>query len=227
MILIGHYDSPYVRRVAVAMTALGIPFTRNPLSVFSDAEALRRINPLGRVPALVLDDGEEVIDSGAILDEIDQLVGPSRALVPASGPQRRRTLRLMAIATGANDKAVALASERFFRPAETRYQPWIDRLRTQLHSALIALEAATPEDGWLLGGSKPTAADYTVACMLAYVRLRAPDVGVLPPIPRLAAHSRRTEALPEMRACRPTAEEVGGQEPDAPMALQRFLGEIG
>ncbi len=90
MILIGHYDSPYVRRAAVALTALGIPFTRNPLSVFSDAEALRRINPLGRVPALVLDDGEVVIDSAAILDYADQIVGPVRALVPPGGRERRR-----------------------------------------------------------------------------------------------------------------------------------------
>jgi glutathione S-transferase len=225
MMLIGHYDSPYVRRAAAAMTALGIAFSRNPLSVFSDAEALRQFNPLGRVPALVLDDGEVVIDSGAILDEIDQLVGPPRALVPPSGPRRRRALRLMALATGINDKAVALASERLLRPAQTRHQPWIDRLRTQLNSALLALEAETPEAGWLLGDGQPSSADYTVACMLAYVRLRAPDVGVLPPIPRLAAHSRRTEALPEMQACRPTAEEVGGQEADASIALRRFLGE--
>ena len=226
MILIGHYDSPYVRRAAVALSALGLSFTRNPLSVFSDAEALRRINPLGRVPALVLEDGEVVIDSAAILDHADQVVGPARALLPPSGAERRRALRLMAIATGANDKAVALASERFFRPAETRHQPWLDRLQTQLHAALSALEEQTPAEGWLLGGGQPKAPDYTVACMLAYVRLRAPDVGTLPPIPKLQAHSRRTEALPEMRACRPTAQEVGGQEPDAPVALQRFLGEL-
>lgn len=224
MILIGQYDSPYVRRVAIALTMLGLPFTRSPLSVFSDAVALRRINPLGRVPALVLDDGEVIVDSAAILDHLDERVGPGKALVPPSGAGRRRALRIMSLATGVNDKAVALASERFFRSPETRYQPWIDRLQTQLHEALTALEAEAPADDWFLG-SRPMAPDITAACMLGYVRLRAPDVGILPPIPKLTALSRRAEDLDAFRACRPSTEEIGGQEAGAAEALARYLGE--
>ena len=66
--LIGHYDSPFVRRVGVSMHVLGIPFERHLLSVFSGAEEMRAFNPLVRVPVLVLDDGERLIDSAAILD---------------------------------------------------------------------------------------------------------------------------------------------------------------
>ena len=89
MILVGQYDSPFVRRIAVALHIYGIAFTRNTLSVFGDAEAMRRINPLGRIPSLILDDGEVLIDSWAIHDYLDEIVGPARSLTPASGPMRR------------------------------------------------------------------------------------------------------------------------------------------
>ena len=85
MILVGQYDSPYVRRVAISLKLAGLQFTRNTASVFADAEEMRRINPLGRIPSLVLDDGEVLIDSAAILDYIDELIGPERALLPARG----------------------------------------------------------------------------------------------------------------------------------------------
>ena len=63
--LVGQYDSPFVRRVAVSLTVLELPFERQPLSVFADAGALRALNPLGRVPALLIEDGECLIDSAA------------------------------------------------------------------------------------------------------------------------------------------------------------------
>src|SRR5205085_10287215 len=112
MILVGQYDSPYVRRVAIALHLLGLPFERNTISVFRDAEAMRRINPIGRIPSLVLDDGEVIIDSAAILDHIDQYVGPDRALVPARGADRRRVLRIIALASGVLDKVGAVVYER-------------------------------------------------------------------------------------------------------------------
>ena len=110
--LIGHYDSPFVRRVGVSLHVLGMPFERELLSVFGDAEAMRAFNPLVRVPALVLDDGECLIDSAAILDHLDEIVGPERALLPARGKARRDALQTMALATGIGDKAIAIAYER-------------------------------------------------------------------------------------------------------------------
>ena len=90
MQLVGHYDSPFVRRVAISLTLLALPFTRNTMSVFADAAEMQRINPIVRIPSLVLDDGEVLIDSAAILDHIDETVGPGRALLPPRGPERRR-----------------------------------------------------------------------------------------------------------------------------------------
>ncbi|HIC28961.1 MAG TPA: glutathione S-transferase family protein, partial [Rhodospirillales bacterium] len=57
MILVGQLDSPFVRRVAVSMNIYGLPFERQVISVYADADAVRAVNPLGKVPALILDDG--------------------------------------------------------------------------------------------------------------------------------------------------------------------------
>ena len=103
MILIGMFDSPFVRRVAVTLNLLEIPYEHRNWSVGKDFELIRRYNPLGRVPTLVLDDGEPLIESAAILDCLDDLVGPERALLPLTGAPRRAALRVMAVATGAAD----------------------------------------------------------------------------------------------------------------------------
>ena len=102
MILIGRYLSPFVRRVAATMHIYEPPFEHRPFSVVGeDRPKIRDVNPLSRVPALILDDGETLIDSGAILDYLDEQAGPERALTPASGGERRRVLKLMAVAVGA------------------------------------------------------------------------------------------------------------------------------
>ena len=94
MILIGQYDSPFVRRVAVALRLYGMAYEHRPWSVFSDAAEVARFNPLKRVPTLVLADGEALIESGAILDHLDEVAGPDRALIARQGPDRRRALKL-------------------------------------------------------------------------------------------------------------------------------------
>ena len=100
MLLIGMFDSPFVRRVAVTLKLLGIPFEHANWSVGRDFDRIRQYNPLGRVPTLVTANNERLFESAAILDYLDELVGPGRALMPASGPERRTALNLMAMATG-------------------------------------------------------------------------------------------------------------------------------
>ncbi|MEY2926639.1 MAG: hypothetical protein RL367_1116, partial [Pseudomonadota bacterium] len=86
MRLIGQYDSPFVRRVALAMQIYGLDYDHMPWSTFGDADKIARFNPLRRVPVLVLDDGDALIESGAILDTLDELVGPDSALIARNGP---------------------------------------------------------------------------------------------------------------------------------------------
>jgi glutathione S-transferase len=108
MKLVGRYDSPFVRRVAVSLQVLAISFEQLALSPFSQAAALRRVTPVGRMPALLIDEGEVLIESAAILDYLDEIAGPSRALLPSSGSKRRKCLRIVATATAGCDKAIAI-----------------------------------------------------------------------------------------------------------------------
>jgi glutathione S-transferase len=198
MILVGQYDSPFVRRVAVSLRVLGIAYEHDTRSVFADFAAMREINPLGRIPSLVLDDGEILIDSAAILDWLDQNVGLERALVPAAGIERRRVLRRIVLATGAIDKAGAAAYERLVRPPAYRFPAWIERCRTQAAGALGALAG----EAWSETG-RLDQAQITAACMIRYVQLA--DADLMPPgrYPALDALSTRCEARDEFKATYP------------------------
>src|SRR5437870_1210397 len=112
LILIGQYDSPFVRRVAIALRLYGLAYEHRPWSTFGDADKLVTYNPLLRVPTLVLDDGEVLVESTVILDHLDEVAGPARALIADRGPRRRQALKVCALASGLGDKAVSLIYER-------------------------------------------------------------------------------------------------------------------
>ena len=195
MILVGQYDSPYVRRVAVSLRVLGFDYKHDTRSVFGDFESMRQTNPLARIPSLVFEDGEVLIDSAAILDWLDETVGPARALLPRAGPERRRALRLIALATGVIDKAVSSIYERAVRPASRRWPEWVTRCRTQAAGALAVLAREPwPADDRL---SQP---EITTACMLRYARMVDPELLSPGRYPTLEALSTRCEARPEFRA---------------------------
>jgi glutathione S-transferase len=203
VILVGQYDSPFVRRVAVSLHELGVAFERAALSVFADAAAMCAYNPLGRVPTLVLDDGEALIDSAAILDWLDEAVGPERPLLPAGGAPRRQALRQLALATGAAEKAVQLAYERKLRPAPLRWAEWIERVTGQATLALAALEVGAqelrPEAGRL---AQP---GITTACVWRYIQMATPDLVPAGRYPGLERHAAGCEARPAFRATWPAA----------------------
>jgi glutathione S-transferase len=204
MILIGMFDSPFVRRVAVTMNLLKIPFEHRNWSVGKDFDRIREFNPLGRVPTLVLDDSDSLIESAAILDYLDDFVGPARALLPPSGRNRREALRAMSIAVGAAEKGVMQIYESVFRPEEKRHEPWVDRCRVQMHGALAELErrAAASSlgrgDRWLVG-EHMTQADITTSCVFTFL-CDALGVGTAGTYPGLAGLTERCERLPEFCA---------------------------
>src|ERR1041384_2641370 len=123
MILIGQYDSPFVRRVAIAMRLYGIAFEHRPWSTFGDADKIAPYNPLRRVPTLVLDSGEALIESAMILDHLHEHVGPDKAMLPARGEARRQQLRIAALSMGLGDKAVSLLYERVLR--KEKLELWV------------------------------------------------------------------------------------------------------
>lgn len=205
MLLVGQLDSPFTRRVAVSMTTLGFSFERSRLSVFGDVEEMRRFNPLGRVPILVLDDGESLIDSAAILDHLDEVVGPERALLPANGPARRQALQIVALGLGADEKTAQGVYERQRYRREQISEDWIARCRAQVAGALDALERHTPSP-WLLG-ERMTQADITTATMMGFVRMADPEMLPAGHFPNLEALSERCEALPAFVQNLPLADE--------------------
>lgn len=196
MILIGMFDSPYVRRVAISLDWLGFSFDHRDWSVGAEFERIREFNPIGRVPALVLDDGEVLIESSAILDWLDEQVGPDRALLPRTGADRRRAVQLMSLASSGVDKGVAQLYENAFRPPERRHPPWVERCRIQSDACLDALDKACIGKGerpWLIG-DRMTQADVTVACVSTFLHESlALDASTRP---ALAAHTARLEREP-------------------------------
>ncbi len=203
MILIGMFDSPFVRRVAVSMNLLGIPFQHRNWSVGKDFQLIQQFNPLGRVPTLVQSDGETLIESSAILDFLDEGAGPDRALTPRSGINRREALRILAVATGAAEKGVAQVYETAFRPPEKRHPPWTERCHAQMHAALAELDRMSQvRPGEWLVGDRMTQADITTSCVYTFLvdalGINRSSVAY----PGLAAMAARCEALPEFSSVR-------------------------
>jgi len=199
MILIGHYDSPFVRRVAIALRLYETPFEHRAWSVFGDADRIAQLNPLRRVPTLVLDDGEVLIESAAILDALDEMAGEGRALIPATGVLRRRVLKACALGAGLADKAVSLVYERVLHERATPM--WVDRCRSQMSGVLDALEserAAGPGPWWF--GEALTHADIMIACAMRFVSEAHADVFDLAAWPALKTHSEACEAMAAFQA---------------------------
>ena len=194
MILIGQYDSPFVRRVAIALRLYGLPFEHRPWSTFGDADKIAPYNPLRRVPTLVLGSGEALIESTAILDYLDDLVGPEDAMIAARGPARHRGLRICALATGLADKGVSLLYERVLRKKASKV--WVERCEAQIGGVLEALEkerAAIHAPYWF--GKQIGHADIAVACALHFTGEAHPQLFDAARHPALAAHAAHCEAL--------------------------------
>ena len=206
MILVGQYDSPFVRRVAVSLNHYHMPFTRKPLSVFGDKKEVQAMNPLLRVPILILESGETLIDSNAILDHLDHEVGPARALTPHNGPERRKLMQICAVSTGISEKVVSLFFERTFHEAKQVSKSLDERLSSQINTSIAWLEHAcgTP---WFLDG-KITQADITIGCTLSHVKLRLPEFFLADKFPKLHGLSRHCEMREEFVAARIGANET-------------------
>jgi glutathione S-transferase len=198
MILVGQFDSFPTRRIGITLTHYGMSFERDTRSIFSNEAELSRINPLVRIPALILDDGEVLIDSTAILDMLDEIAG-KRALVPRAGPLRRRILQATALAQGIGEKAAAVVYERYFHPPEHVAREWEARCLRVTAAGLLELEHRA-EAPWYCG-SAMSHADIMVFCTLGYLRLRTPEVLEDIALPRLEAIEELCAAVPAVMAC--------------------------
>ncbi len=198
MILIGLLDSPFVRRVAVTLHHYAMPFERRAVSVYGDFAAVLEANPLGKAPALVLDDGAVLVDSTYILDHLDRRVGPSRSLTPLDGRARTEVHGIVAVALGLAEKNVEYRTESVRRPEDKRVPERIERIERQIESALAWLEARAA--GPWLAGPAMTQADVTLACAMTHMTRRNPQLLDSARHSKLVAHAKRCEDLPAFRA---------------------------
>jgi glutathione S-transferase len=160
--------SPFGRKVKIAAALLGLS-DRIEVTVadtLDPNEPLRRQNPLGKIPTLVLESGETLFDSRVIVDYLDALAGGG-GVIPTSGEARFKALRLQALADGLMDAALMGVYETRFRPEGMRVPAWLDHQAGKVERALAALEAdhATP-------GGPITIGEIAVACALGYLDLR-------------------------------------------------------
>ena len=196
MQLIGMLDSPYVRRVAISMKLMGIPFEHRPLSVFRHYEEFRKINPVVKVPTLVCDDGEVLMDSTLIVDYLESLVPEEKRLMPTNANDRRRALQNIGIALMACEKSVQRFYEVTLRPVEKQHQPWLDRVTEQMHGAFAALEAIAGTAKPWLHGERISQDDICIAVAWGFAQFVMADALPASRYPALAAYSARAEALP-------------------------------
>jgi len=181
MLLIGVNRSPFTRRVAITLNIYGVPFEQRPLSGFGNRADVRASNPLGRIPALLLDSGETLIDSDAIVDHLDEVYGGEQPLTPRSGADRRAVLKIAAMMMGACEKCLHAAYEVNHHPPEKVHQPWIDDCMAQAANALGAIEAMIdPNEQYLLLG-RLTQADVTAVVAERLARVRGIDTDARTP----------------------------------------------
>jgi glutathione S-transferase len=202
MLLIGVNRSPFTRRVAITLKVYGMPFEQRTLSGFDNRAEVRVWNPLGRIPALVLDSGEALVDSGAIIDHLDEIHGRDRALTPAAGADRRAVLKVAAIMMGACDKGLQAAYARNHTPPEKLHQPWIEDCMAQMTNALAAVDAMVNRGTPYLLLGRLTQADVAVVVTERLARVGL-AIDTDAQMPGLRALTRRLAEEPAFRSTEP------------------------
>lgn len=168
MILRSAAASPFVRKVRIAASVLGladrIEVRETDLNDLHDL--IRTQNPLGKIPALILEDGTTYYDSRVIIEYFDHLAGGGR-LIPRDAPARFATLTLQALCDGILDASVLIVYESRYRPPEMKVAAWIERQEGKVARGLAALDAAPPQLT-----AVPDIGQIAVACVLGCRDLR-------------------------------------------------------
>lgn len=197
MVLIGMLDSPYVRRVAVSLRLMGVPFEHRAVSVFRQFDEFRKVNPVVKAPTLVCDDGTILMDSTLILDYVEATLPAGKRLLPVDLDARRKALHVIGFALAATDKCVNIVYEKEQRPKDKIHPAWLERVIGQANTAFAQLEPLAAKAAPWLHGDRFTAADVMVACAWRFGQYY--DAAEIPAAkhPALVAYSRRAESLPE------------------------------
>jgi glutathione S-transferase len=197
MQLIGMLDSPYVRRVAISLQLLGLPFEHRSVSVFRQFSAFQAINPVVKAPSLVCDDGQVLMDSSLILDFAEALASP-HSLMPTALAPRQQALRTIGLALAACEKSVQIVYEQELRPIDKQHAPWMSRVTGQLLAACDALEAEITRHP--LPHHSIDQAGVSSAVAWTFIQAMVPQVVEAKRCPALAAWTAQAEQRPEFQA---------------------------
>lgn len=204
MILYGRNLSPFARRVAIWCALQGRAIERREIPVAGEAfEEIKRYNPVGRVPVLVLDDGTPLIETFAICDWLEETALEARRLLPQGGKLRRECLQVIALANSVSEKAVAMVYERNRRPEGLHWPEWQDRVAGQIRGGLAALDVGIPQEGFY-GGDGPNGADIAAVCAYDFIAEMNPWL-LEPGYPRLGALAARARRLDAFASTMPVA----------------------
>jgi glutathione S-transferase len=190
--------SPYARKVIVAAHEIGrigeIELVQEPTNVLAPPEAIRRHNPLGKIPTLVTDDGTALYDSRVICEYLD--AGNTRTRLFPQGNDRWAALTLQALGEGVMDAAWLLRNE-VIRPEAFRYPAWMEGMKTKIMSGVDSMEAQAHALSAMTIGS------VSCACALGYLDFRFDDLGWRQGHAQLAAWYEACAARPSMQSTRP------------------------
>jgi glutathione S-transferase len=174
MKLIGSDGSPFVRKVRIVLAEKKIDYQYVRDEVFSPNSTIQQINPLGKIPALVTDDGAAVFDSRVIVEYLDT-VTPIHRLIPPSGRERVEVRCWEALADGLQDAAILARLEAAQRPPEQRSEAWVARQMGKVDAALAAMAQGLADKPYCSEG-KYSLADIAVGCALGYLDFRFPQM---------------------------------------------------
>ena len=206
MKLYGGFGSPFTRRVGTTLLLYKLEHEHLVLraNVPEELEQLKKFNPLARVPALETDDGMALVDSVTIIDYLDRLVGPDRALTPSTGAARTKMLSLIGIAAGAAEKSVSCYYEEGInakRPADKVYRPWVDKMYEQTKDGLEAIESVV-KGPWLMG-DEITQADVSLVCFWDFIVKHRPEIAPRLNCPNLEKISQKANLMIEFSSTNP------------------------
>lgn len=197
--LIGLLDSPYVRRVAISLKLMGVPFEHRLISVFRGYDEFEQINPVVKAPTLVTESGVVLMDSTLILEYLETVYPGRLGTASHDAEVKAGEFRQLGLALAACEKVIQIVYETTLRPTDRQHGPWIDRVRAQALAALRELEIELAKRG-----PRPnpliTQAFITSAVTWRFATYVLPDLLKPEHYPSLNSHCAGAEELPEFKS---------------------------
>jgi glutathione S-transferase len=203
MKLIGSLTSPYVRKVRIVFLEKKVDLDLELENVWAADTKIALNNPLGKVPCLLLDDGEVIYDSSVIAEYADTL-SPVGKLIPTGSRERATVKTWETLADGVQDAGILARLEATLRPPEQQSPTWIERQMGKMNASLAQMSRQLGENAWC-HSNQMTLADIAVGCALGYLLFRFPNIAWQAQYPNLDALYQKLMQRPSFADTAPPA----------------------